>query len=271
MPAAGAAAGRIERTGSGVRWIVIGGVILPGVILAASFVFSTVIQADVANPPGRPAATIEVIGHRWWWEVKYVGDGSSGSIITANEIHVPVGQPVRLSLVSADVIHSFWIPELAGKTDIIPGQANTMWLEADRPGTFRGQCAEYCGLQHAHMAVIVVADPPERFRQWLADQRAGAAAPTDSLAVRGRTVFRTSTCSACHAIRGSDAVGRIGPDLTHLAGRRTIGAGTLTNTRGNLAGWISNAQALKPGSGMPTMTLAAGDLGPLLAYLETLK
>jgi cytochrome c oxidase subunit 2 len=263
--------GGLEPAGSGVRWIVIGGVILPAVILAVSFVFSTVIQADVANPPSAPVATIEVIGHRWWWEVKYAGGGGSDTVVAANEIHVPVGQPVRLNLSSIDVIHSFWVPELAGKTDVIPGQTNTMWMEADRPGTYRGQCAEYCGLQHAHMAVIVVADSPEQFRQWIANQRAAAAAPTDSVEVRGLAVFRSSTCTTCHTIRGSVADGHIGPDLTHLASRRTIAAGTLPNTRGNLAGWISNAQALKPGSGMPTMTLAARDLAPLLTYLETLK
>jgi cytochrome c oxidase subunit 2 len=265
------AAGGLEPAGSGVRWIVIGGVILPAVILAGSFLFSTVIQADVANPPSPPVATIEVIGHRWWWEVKYVGDGWRDTVVTANEIHVPVGQPVRLNLISTDVIHSFWVPELAGKTDVIPGQTNTMWMEADRPGTYRGQCAEYCGLQHAHMAVVVVADPPAQFRRWIADQGAAAAAPTDSIGRRGLAVFRNSTCSTCHSIRGSAADGHVGPDLTHLASRRTIAAGTLPNTRGNLAGWISNAQALKPGSGMPAMTLAPGDLAPLLTYLERLK
>jgi cytochrome c oxidase subunit 2 len=265
------AAGGLERTGPGVRWIVIGGVILPAAILTAAFVFSTVIQVGVANPPRQPAVTIQVIGHRWWWEVKYLDAGLNGAVITANEVHVPIGQPVRFNLASDDVIHSFWVPELAGKTDVIPGQTNTMWMEADRPGTYRGQCAEYCGLQHAHMAVIVVAEPPDQFQRWIANQRADASNPSDSVALRGLAVFRRSTCTACHAIRGSDAFGRIGPDLTHLASRRTIAAGTLENNRGNLAGWISNAQALKPGTGMPRMTLAARDLAPLVAYLESLK
>jgi cytochrome c oxidase subunit 2 len=265
------ASGGLEPGGSGVRWIVVGGIILPAVILAASFMYSTVVQADVANAPSAPVATIDVIGHRWWWEVKYAGIGPGDTVVTANEIHVPVGQPVRLNLISTDVIHSFWVPELAGKTDVIPGQVNTMWMEADRPGIYRGQCAEYCGLQHAHMAVVVVADSPAQFQRWIAAQDAAALAPTDSIGRRGLAVFTNAACATCHSIRGSSADGHVGPDLTHLASRQTIAAGTLPNTRGNLAGWISNAQALKPGSGMPPMTLAARDLAPLLTYLGTLK
>ncbi len=262
---------RIEHSGHAIRWIVIGGIIVPGVTLVVTFLVTLVIQAEVANPPQRPVATIEVTGHRWWWEVKYLGVGPSGSVVTANEIHVPVGQPVRFELVSADVIHSFWVPQLAGKTDVIPGLRNTMWMQADQPGVYWGECAEYCGLQHTHMNFVVVAESPAAFQSWMAQQRQPAARPIDAADADGLDVFRRSGCGTCHAIQGTQAQGRIGPDLTHVASRSRIGAGTLPNTPGNLAGWIANAQALKPGSGMPTMTLSARDLRTLLAYLETLK
>jgi len=267
----------LEYSGSdhAVRWILIGGIAIPAVILFFTFLVTLVIQAEVSSPPRKAVATIEVTGHRWWWEAKYVEADSSETAITANEIHVPVGEPVRLVLLSADVIHSFWVPRLAGKTDVIPGSRNTMWIQADKPGVYWGECAEYCGLQHSHMNFTVVAESPEAFRSWLAIQRQPAAVATDTatdtLIARGLDTFRRSGCAACHSIRGTDAQGRIGPDLTHLASRNLIAAGTLTNTRGNLAGWISNAQALKPGSGMPAMKLSSQDLKTLLAYLETLK
>lgn len=264
----------IEHSNSGdaIRWIVIGGIIVPAITLVASFLVTLVIQAEVANPPRHPVATIEVTGHRWWWEVKYLGDGPDGGVVTANEIHVPVGQPVRLELASADVIHSFWVPQLAGKTDVIPGLRNTMWMQADEPGTYWGECAEYCGLQHTHMNLTVVAEPPAAFQKWMAQQRQPATSePNDPISVAGLDVFRRSGCAICHSIQGTDAQGRIGPDLTHLASRSRIAAGTLPNTRGNLAGWIANSQALKPGNDMPTMTLTPQDLRTLVAYLETLK
>lgn len=260
----------VQRLGPSVRWIVIGGVIVPAVILVVAFGVSVFTQSAIADPPSRAVATIQVTAHRWWWEVKYIG-APDQTVTTANEIHVPVGKPVRLELVSDDVVHSFWVPRLAGKMDVIPGQRNTMWMEADRPGTYLGECAEYCGLQHAHMDFVVVAEAPEQFEAWLASQRASAAAPTDSIARRGLSVFQSSACASCHAIRGSGALGRIGPDLTHLASRRTIAAGALVNSRGNLAGWIANAQSIKPGSGMPTIPLPSADSRALLAYLETLR
>lgn len=271
-PVADGATNAIEHSGHAVRWIVVGGIIVPAITLIASFLVTLVIQAEVSSPSRRPVATIEVTGHRWWWEVKYLGAGPNGAVVTANEIHVPVGQPVRLDLVSADVIHSFWVPQLAGKTDVIPGLRNTMWMQADQAGVYWGECAEYCGLQHTHMNLTVVAESPAAFRNWMAHQRqAVAAPPLDSASAEGLNTFRRTGCAICHSIRGTDAQGRIGPDLTHLASRSRIAAGTLPNTPGNLAGWIANAQAIKPGSGMPTMMLSPQDLRTLLSYLETLK
>jgi cytochrome c oxidase subunit II len=190
---------------------------------------------------------------------------------TANEIHVPVGRMVVLELRSTDVIHSFWPISLGAKRDQIPGKENSLWLRADRPGVYRGQCAEFCGHQHAKMAFLVVAERPDSFERWLATQRDTAATPADSLTRRGQEVFLGSSCVMCHAIAGTPAGSRIGPDLTHLAGRRTIAAGTLPNTRGNLAGWIVDPQTIKPGAKMPPNLLPPADLQALLAYLETLR
>ena len=260
----------LVRSGSGVRWVIVGGMIVPGIILVLTFAFTIATEDATAAPPSDPAVTVQVIGHRWWWEVKYQADPSH-TVVTANEIHVPVGQPVRLELSSADVIHSFWIPRLAGKTDAIPGQRNVAWIQADTPGVYRGQCTEYCGLQHANMAMFVIAEPPAQFAAWLETQGRSAGAPTDPDAAAGLAVFQKSACSTCHAIRGSESLGHVGPDLTHIAGRMTIGAGARENTRGNLAGWIANSQAIKPGNDMPTMTLSPADLQALVSYLETLK
>lgn len=271
-PPADAASGMMQTRGRAVHWIVIGGIIVPAVVLVGAFGVTLVIQAELSNPPRKPVATIEVTGHRWWWEVKYLGAGPNGGVVTANEIHIPVGEPIRLELVSADVIHSFWVPQLAGKTDVIPGLRNTMWIQADEPGAYWGECAEYCGLQHTHMNLTVVAESDAAFQQWMAQQRKPAADDaSDPVSVAGINAFRRSGCAICHSIQGTDAQGRIGPDLTHLASRSRIGAGTLPNTRGNLAGWITNSQALKPGNQMPTMTLTPTELRDILAYLETLK
>jgi cytochrome c oxidase subunit II len=263
----------LERTGAhgGLLWIYVGGLLLPALILIASFGITLGTLHATVRPPRDPVATVRIIGHRWWWEVRYVDQDPTKTIVTANEIHVPVGQPVRLELTSADVIHSFWVPQLAGKTDVIPGVTNAAWLQADSAGVYRGACTEYCGLQHANMSPIVVAESPATFKAWEEAQRASASPPTDPDAAAGEVVFQKSACATCHAIRGSEALGNVGPDLTHLASRLTLAAGTLENTRGNLAGWIGNAQGIKPGNDMPVMTLAPNDLQALLAYLETLK
>ncbi len=254
---------------AGVRWIVVGGVVVPSLILLVAFAFTLGTLSAVAAPPRRPALAVRVVGHQWWWEVVYPGRTPGEQFAAANELHIPVGQPVRVELSTADVIHSFWVPQLAGKTDLIPGQHNVAWLQADSAGTYWEQCAEYCGTQHAHMAMRVVAESPARFAAWQDGQRREAAVDTATLA--GRRAFVGAACSLCHAIRGTNAAGRVGPDLTHLASRQTIAAGLLRNTRGNLAGWIANTQTLKPGTAMPTVPLSPAQLTAITDYLETLK
>ena len=203
-------------------------------------------------------------GHQWWWEVNYENPVASRSFTTANEIHIPVGQPVVLKLTSQDVIHSFWVPNLHGKKDLIPGHASMTWLQADKPGTFRGQCAEFCGHQHAHMAFTVVAEPPEQFYAWYDGQTRPAVQPAGESQQRGRQVFLSSACVMCHTIQGTPAGATVGPNLTHVAG-------TLANNRGNLGGWVADSQEIKPGNHMPPNILRAEDLQSLLDYLESLK
>lgn len=214
---------------------------------------------------------IRVIGHQWWWEFEYQDPMPSKQMRTANELHLPVGRTVRLELDSSDVIHSFWIPNLHGKNDLIPGHPATTWLRADRPGSFRGQCAEFCGLQHAHMRFTVETESAAAFEAWLERQRQAAPEPATASQRRGRDVFLASSCVMCHTIQGTAAQATIGPALTHLAGRSTLGAGTLPNTRGYRAGWIVDPQKLKPGVRMPPNNLPAADLQALLDYLDTLK
>lgn len=253
------------------RWIVIGGVVFPGVVLSVLFLYVLQVQRAAGRPPGEPELTIEVIGNQWWWGVRYLSRDAQRVFETANEIHIPVGRPARIRLVSRDVIHSFWVPRLQGKQDLIPGRVNETWIQADAPGIYRGQCAEYCGLQHAKMALLVIAQPPVEFEAWYAQQLRLAAPPADPIARRGQAVFLENGCALCHAIRGTSAGGALGPDLTHLASRRTLAAGTIPNTRGHLVGWIADPQALKPGNLMPAVPLDAADLQALLHYLETLR
>jgi len=254
-----------------LRWIQLGGVAIPAVILVVTLAF-TLGAVHVTGAPARRAAfTVEVTGHRWWWELRYVQADGTRRVVTANELHVPVGEPIRLELTSGDVIHSYWVPALNGKMDLNPGTTNVTWIMADRAGTYRGQCTEYCGRQHANMATFVVAEPAERFAEWLASQEAPAAEPASADAREGRAVFMRAGCAGCHTVRGTPAVGRVGPDLTHVASRRTIAAGLLPNTPGYLAGWVSNAPALKPGTPMPASMLRPRELHALVAYLGTLK
>ena len=231
-------------------------------------------QAPLATVHRGAAAplVIEVTGHQWWWEVTYRDTAPSRRVTTANEIHVPVGRPVHLYARSTDVIHSFWVPNLHGKKDMIPGYTNDTWLQADSAGVYRGQCAEFCGYQHAHMALEVIAEPEPEFEAWYARQLAPAAVPTDSSVKRGRDVFVSNSCMMCHAISGEPLAGsNVGPDLTHFASRPTIGAGTLPNTRGHLAGWIVDPQRIKPGVHMPPNQLSPADLNALLDYLRSLR
>lgn len=250
------------------RWI-LGGTIGTGLLLVAFAIVSLATLSAARTPPGVEPVTVRVIGHRWWWQVEYVGRDSSIQAVSANEVHIPVGGSVRVELLSDDVIHSFWVPELQGKTDVIPGKPNSTWIEADRPGVYRGLCAEYCGLQHAHMDFLVVAEPRAQFEQWLARERLSASASDTSAGAR---VFAGSSCGLCHAIRGTGQLGAVGPDLTHFGSRRTIGAGVVPNNRAYLTAWIVDAQHFKPGILMPTIgTPKGGSLGALTTYLESLK
>jgi cytochrome c oxidase subunit 2 len=261
----------LVRVEGGLSWIYLGGIAIPALILIGVTVYSLLVLRQVATPPQQPSMTVQVIGHTWWWEVHYPGHSPDELVTVANEIHIPVGRPVRLELSTADVIHSFWFPQLAGKTDLIPGQRNVAWIEARTPGTYWGHCAEYCGRQHANMMMSVVADPPAQFARWLEAQRRPAAEPTAADADSGREVFTRSACAMCHTIRGTGAGGALGPDLTHVGSRRTIAAGTLPNNFGNLAGWIGNPQALKPGVTMPAVPLRPEELRTVVSYLHSLQ
>lgn len=217
------------------------------------------------------ALQIELTGHDWWWEAHYRDPLTRQQFASANELHLPVGRAAIVTMRTTDVIHSLWIPNLHGKLDLIPGRTTEIRLRADRAGLFRGQCAEFCGLQHTMMGLDVVAEPPASYAAWATRQQAGAPAAVGNLAQRGRAVFQERQCAACHAIAGTAATATIGPDLTHLAGRRMIAAGMLPNTRGYMAGWIVDAPSIKPGVGMPAIHMPPDDLQALLAYLETLK
>lgn len=217
------------------------------------------------------ALTIDVYGHQWWWEVWYPSDEAYKTVITANEIHVPVGMPIRIHATSRDVIHSFWAPNVQGKRDLLPGYMNDLMMQVDQPGRWRGQCAEYCGEQHAHMSFYIVAEPKEQFIGWLQSQLQESVAANNPQTIHGQQVFLTHACVMCHTIRGTTANATVGPDLTHLASRSTIAAGTLPNTIGNVGGWILNPQSVKPGCRMPPNELTGPDLQDLLAYLETLR
>jgi cytochrome c oxidase subunit 2 len=245
-------------------------VTLAALLLAAVFVTTLRTQAAL-HSHAAPDLIVRVVGHRWWWEIKYLTQPPSDEVVTANELHIPTGRRVRLELASADVIHSLWVPNLQGKMDLVPGRTSLMWLEADRPGISRGQCAEYCGLQHTRMAFLVVAEPPAQFERWLANQRQLAAAPSDEVAQRGQASFLASSCGYCHSVRGARTVGLLAPDLTHVASRRAIAAGTLPNTRESLTAWIADPQHVKPGNLMPRVPLAPADVRAIVAYLETLR
>jgi cytochrome c oxidase subunit 2 len=246
---------------------VIGAVAATAMILIVFLAAGTLAGHRLARLASDDAVTIKLTGYRWWWKVEYPDASPSNHVVTANEIHIPVGRPVLINTHSQDVIHSFWIPALAGKRDLIPGHPSAIWLQADRPGTFEGQCAEFCGLQHAHMRLLVVAEPEEKFQAWVDSQRKPAEAPADPMARRGMEVFVTGPCALCHSIRGTEAAGQVAPDLTHLASRAKLAAGTLPNTPGHLGGWIINSQSVKPGNAMPAVSLSPEDLQALLAYL----
>lgn len=254
----------------GRRLVAWGGAITPALIVLGLMVYNTYISVDLEEPPSTPVTTIYVESNQWWWHVYYPDYG----LTTANEIHIPAGQSVAIQLHSDDVIHAFWVPELHGKRDLMPDHMGRLWLQADRPGTYRGQCAEFCGLQHAKMQFLVIAHEPDEFAAWLEQRQASLAEieerPEGDRAFRGQQVFLGSECVYCHTIQGTNATGTLGPDLTHLASRRELGAGTLPNTRGHLAGWIIDSQQFKRGNLMPPMPMSGQDLMDMLIYLETL-
>jgi cytochrome c oxidase subunit 2 len=251
---------------------VVAGAVGVTVILLFVLLFASVGTGRALGSLSSPQALkIKLTGHQWWWSVEYQDPVPGRMVTTANEIHIPTGRPVLVQLESRDVIHSFWVPNLHGKRDLIPGHEGEAWIQADRPGVYRGQCAEFCGHQHARMGFLVVAEPPEAFAAWLEAQRRPAAPPATPAQLRGQKLVETLPCALCHTIQGTEASGKTGPDLTHLASRRTLAAGTLPNTPGHLAGWIVDPQSIKPGNHMPANTLQSEDLQALLAYLGSLK
>jgi cytochrome c oxidase subunit 2 len=242
------------------------GIATPIVLLSALFVWSDVfvIRSTAAPSPSSTAMTIEVIGHQWFWEIRY----DNGRIATANELHIPLRTRVNVVGTTADVIHSLWVPELNRKIDLIPGRTNRVLLYADRPGTYLGQCAEFCGVEHAHMELIVVAEPRPRFDSWLRTE----GTPVRSAATGdGLRLFMSDGCANCHAIQGTPAQAHVGPDLTHVGSRTTLAAGTIPNDPAHLAAWIHDPQEIKPGTKMPKLPLSQSDVSGLVAYLEGLK
>src|SRR5512138_2704266 len=240
-------------------------------ILVGTLVYDITTGEALASLPRSNALRIHITGHQWWWEAEYVDPVPGNQISTANEIHIPTGEPVQIIGSSADVIHSIWVPNLMGKKDVIPGHATATWFQADTPGIYRGQCAEFCGHQHAKMALLIFAEPRPDFEAWYKSQQQPAAPPSDSMSRAGEAVCMSKGCPLCHTVGGTRALGRIGPPLTHVGGNYTLASGTLKNTRGNLAGWIVDPQGIKPGAKMPPNDLSGSELQALLSYLGSLK
>jgi cytochrome c oxidase subunit 2 len=251
------------------RLVVLFGMVIPVVVLVALFFVANVYVIGKTEPPkpGSTAMSVEVTGHQWWWEAHYPGT----TAVTANEIHIPAATRVEVIGNTDDVIHSFWVPELNRKIDLIPGRNNRLLLDADSPGVYRGQCAEFCGLQHAHMSFEVIAQPPAQFRAWLQNMAADARPPTTPAEQAGQQDFMADQCASCHTIRGTAAQGQIGPDLTHLASRSTIAALTLPNDAEYLPRWIRDPQHFKPGNRMPGLNLSDQDVAALVSYLRSLR
>jgi cytochrome c oxidase subunit 2 len=254
----------------GERLIWIAGLGFPVVVLSALLVWGLSLTSRLSEAPRPGDLRVRVTGEMWWWRVAYLDEAGSELFQDANEIHVPVGRTIALELESTDVIHSFWVPRLAGKLDMIPGRRNVLRIQADRPGTYSGQCAEYCGGAHALMAFVVVAHAPEDYVRWR--ERAARPAVVIPQQAAGAAVFDRSGCGACHTIRGTSATGAAGPDLTHVGARRTLGAGVLPNNPGTMGGWIADSQAIKPGNRMPAYPVLSGqDLRAVSAYMGSLK
>lgn len=256
-----------SRRGRKVVFSVVATVIALVVLLVESVSTSNALDAL----RGRESVHVQITGKKWWWQVRYVDGAPALAFTTANELRVPVGREIRVDLAAADVIHSFWAPNLHGKRDLIPGHDTSLTFRVDRPGRFRAQCAEFCGSAHAQMALWIVAQKPADYEAWRQNQSASAREPSTELERAGQHVFMKSACALCHTVRGTSAGGGLGPDLTHLASRSYLAAASYPNRRGFLAGWLLGAQALKPHSQMPDLTLPAADLHALVAYLEALR
>jgi cytochrome c oxidase subunit 2 len=263
--------GTVNRAEPGPRRSVAAAVAASVLLLLVLIAASIFTDRALARLPLKDALNIEVTAHQWWWTVRYIDGGPDQTFETANEIHVPVGRPVLVQLKSDDVIHSLWIPSLAGKKDLIPGRTAMMAFRADQAGVYRGQCAEFCGYQHAFMALTVHARSAGEFDAWRRQQLRTAPEATTDLTRRGKQVVESTTCAMCHTVLGTQAQGKRAPDLTHVATRPTLAAGTLENTPGNLASWIADPQQHKPGTNMPSNLLSPEDLAAVVAYLETLK
>ncbi|TWI64310.1 cytochrome c oxidase subunit 2 [Pseudoduganella lurida] len=263
--------GSLARPERRVHGIVLWGTVISAVGLVMLLVADVWTARALARLPLKEAVNIELVGHMWWWEARYLSDDPTQRFTTANELRLPVGRPVLVSLKSRDVIHTLWVPNLAGKRDMIPGRSTTIALQADRPGVYRAQCAEFCGLEHALMALPVTAQAPADYEQWAAAQRKPSVEPDTDRRRRGRDVFLGTTCVMCHTVAGTTARGTLGPDLTHFASRPTLAAGALKNDRANLQAWIVDPQRFKPGANMPAHPFPADDMTALLDYLESLK
>lgn len=256
----------------GQRWIVIGGFAIPTAILATLFVLMLGSMRAFPMAAGtQHEPEIRIVGRQWWFGAQYLRDGSYPEFEVPTELHMPVGRPVDIELVTRDVIHSFWAPKLHGKVDLVPGMVNRMRIQIDEAGTYEGECAEYCGAQHAHMRLRVIAQSEASYAQWLAAQRASARAPRSTQAMHGQRLFVRGGCPLCHTVRGTGAAGSVGPDLTHVASRQRIAGGMLVNNTANLAAWIRDAPSLKPGTRMPAMDLSGEQLRAVVAYLQTLE
>ncbi|MEG9437903.1 cytochrome c oxidase subunit II [Edaphobacter sp. HDX4] len=267
----------------GQAWIAIGGIAVPLLVLGVLFVLGLQLLRDFpihgmhgAGKHSQMQYTmkpeIRIIGHQWWWEIHYLNDEPSKQFTTANELHLPVGRPVNIEVETRDVMHSFWVPALHGKVDLIPGQPNYIRLEASQAGEYEGQCAEFCGEEHSRMRLLAVAQPQSDYQAWLAGQRKAGAEPTTADAVEGQKIFLSGPCAMCHQVRGTIAGGRVAPDLTHLASRQLIAANSYKNNDAYLEAWITHAQSLKPGAEMPNLTQFSGEqLHDLVAYLRQLQ
>jgi cytochrome c oxidase subunit 2 len=258
-----------ERENVSEAMVLLFGIGIPAVALVVLFGISDVYLVRQTSPPNpkSTAMTINVIGHQWWWEIRYPSTGA----VSANEIHIPVNTRVNVVTTTADVIHSFWVPALNRKIDMIPGRQNRILLEATRTGEYRGQCSQYCGLQHANMAMEVFVQTPSAFKSWLSSVSAPARPPTAAQASAGQQLFMSSQCASCHTIAGTQAQGTVGPNLTHVASRTTLAANTIPNTPSQLAAWIRDPQAIKPGTRMPDLGLSRGQVNQIVTYLETLR